>query len=559
MSYLSVWIYTIRMPPILNMNRGLFCPQKSENGDDVMILLEALNIKHHIQDRLLFDIERLVVYKNDRIGLVGPNGSGKTTLLNILAGKILPEQGTIHSYAQCELLPQLKHVDATKSGGEVTQAYINDAVVKAPELLLADEPTTHLDREHIEWLERKLNQWKGAFVIVSHDRAFLDALCTTIWEIRDGKVKEYKGNYSDYAEQKESERRQQELAYEVYEKKKQQLEEALRLKKQKAERATKAPKKVSPSEAKITGAKPYFAKKQKKLQKAAKAIEKRLEMLEKVEKTKEIPPIKMNVPHTDTFKDRIIIRVQEVGGKVTDRVLWKPVSFHIRGGEKLAIVGPNGCGKTTLVKKIINEDEGITISPSVKMGYFSQNLNILDVNKSILENVRSTSKQDETLIRTVLARLHFFRDDVYKPVGVLSGGERVKTALAKVFLSDINTLILDEPTNFLDIEAMNALESLLQEYEGTVIFVSHDRRFIENVASRILMFEGKAITLFDGTYEQYKQSKLQNNRSTYEEKRLLLEMKISDVLSRLSIEPSEELEQEFQKLLQEKRQLDMTK
>jgi len=550
-----VWIYTIRMPPILNMNRGLFCSRKSENGDDVMILLEALNIKHHIQDRLLFDIERLVVYKNDRIGLVGPNGSGKTTLLNILAGKILPEQGTIHSYAQCELLPQLKHVDATKSGGEVTQTYINDAVVKAPELLLADEPTTHLDREHIEWLEKKLNQWKGAFVVVSHDRAFLDSLCTTIWEMRDGKVKEYKGNYSDYAEQKELERHQQKLAYEVYEKKKQQLEESLRLKKQKADRATKAPKKVSPSEAKITGAKPYFAKKQKKLQKAAKAMEKRLERLEKVEKVRETPPIKMNLPHTDTFKDRIIIRVQDVEGKIDNRVLWKSTRFHIRGGEKLAIVGPNGCGKTTLVKKLINQDEGIIISPSVKMGYFSQNLNILDVNKSILQNVRSTSIQDETVIRTVLARLHFFRDDVYKPVGVLSGGERVKTALAKVLLSDINTLILDEPTNFLDIEALDALESLLQEYEGTVIFVSHDRRLIENVATRVLLFENKAITLFDGTYKQYEQSKQQKTRNNDEEKRLLIEMKISEVLSRLSIDPSEDLEKEFQKLLAEKRRL----
>jgi len=231
------------MPPILNVNRGRFCPQILENGDERMILLEALQIKHHVQDRLLFDIERLVINKNDRIGLVGPNGSGKTTLLNILASNISTETGTVISHAQSELLPQLKLVDTIKSGGEITQAYINDAMAQAPELLLADELTTHLDREHIEWLEKKLNQWKGAFVVVSHDRAFLDALCTTIWEIRDGKVKEYKGNYTDYAEQKELERRQQELAYELYEKKKEQLEETLKLKKRKAERATKAPKK----------------------------------------------------------------------------------------------------------------------------------------------------------------------------------------------------------------------------------------------------------------------------------------------------------------------------
>lgn len=279
--------------------------------------------------------------------------------------------------------------------------------------------------------------------------------------------------------------------------------------------------------------------------------------LEKVEKMKELPPIKMNLPNEEAFKDRVIIRMQEVAGVIGQRVLWNKASFQVRGGDKLAIIGPNGSGKTTLVKKILNQDKGITISPSVKMGYFSQNLDILDVNKTILENVRSTSKQDETLIRTILARLHFFRDDVYKLVGVLSGGERVKVALAKLFVSDINTLLLDEPTNFLDIEATSALESLLQEYEGTVIFVSHDRRFIENVATRILVIRDQKIKLFDGTFKQYEQYEHQSKRDAKEDTRLLLETKISEVLSRLSIEPSEELEREFQMLLEEKRKLDI--
>ncbi len=547
------------MPPILETDRGPFCPHKTQkNGDDDMILLEALNVKHYVKDRLLFEIERLAIYENDRIGLVGKNGSGKTTLLNILAKKISPEQGSVLCRAQCGLLPQLKRIDAIKSGGEVTQSYMNALFSKAPKLLLADEPTTHLDREHIEWLEKKLSQWKGAFVIVSHDRAFLDALCTTIWEMDEGKIKEYKGNYSDYLEQKELERRRQQSAYEQYEKKKQALERALELKKQKAERATKAPKKVSRSEANIMGAKPYFAKKQKKLQKTAKAMETRLEKLEKVEKIKETAPIKMSLPHEDTFQDRIIIRVEEVTGVIGQRVLWEKTSFHVRGGDKLAVIGPNGSGKTTLLKKMIHRDDGIVISPIVKIGYFSQNLDILEVEKSILENVQSTSKQEETLIRTILARLHFFRDDVYKPVGVLSGGERVKVALAKLFVSDVNTLILDEPTNFLDIEAARALESLLQEYKGTVIFASHDRRFIENVATKMLVIKDKVIQWFDGTYQQYEQHVRQKDRhaDTQADQRLLLETKMSEVLSRLSMEPSEELEKEFQLLLEKKRKLD---
>lgn len=521
-----------------------------------MILLEALHIKHYVKDRLLLDVDQLHIHQKDRIGLVGRNGCGKTTLLNIFAKKMVPEEGTVIQRTQCKLLPQLKRTDTTKSGGEVTQECIQKALISNPELLLADEPTTNLDTDHIEWLEKKLSEWQGAFVVVSHDRAFLDALCTTIWEINEGKIKVYTGNYSDYADQKEAERHQEQAAYENYEKKKKQLEETLKLKERKAQRATKKPKNLSGSEARIKGAKPYFAKKQKKLQQTANAIETRLEKLEKVEKAKELQPLKMNLPNAETFKNRVILRAEDVAGRIGKRVLWSKTSFLVRGGDKLAIIGPNGSGKTTLVKKIINQEPGLMTSPAMKIGYFSQNLNILDEEKSIIENVRATSKQEETLIRTVLARMHFFKEDVYKVVGVLSGGERVKVALTKVFLSDINTLILDEPTNYLDMEAVGALESLLKEYEGSVIFVSHDRRFIENIATRILEIRNQTIRVFEGTYRQWKHDKPKKNRDDKKEKRLLLETKITAVLSRLSIEPSEELEMEFQDLLKEKRKLE---
>lgn len=524
-----------------------------------MILLEAFQIKYSIKDRLLLDIDQLRVYQNDRIGLVGRNGSGKTTLLHILAKKLVPEEGSVTQHTPCEWLPQFKQMESAKSGGEVTQAYIQNTLLKDPALLLADEPTTHLDTDHIEWLEKKLKERRGAFIIVSHDRAFLDALCTTIWAIEQGKLNVYKGNYSDYEKQKAAEQLEAQSAYEKYEKKKKQLEEALKLKEKKAERATKTLKKVSQSEAKITGAKPYFAKKQKKLQKTTKTIETRLEKLEKVEKVKEHQPLKMDLPNAETFKNRIIIRVKDLPGKIGDRILWDKTSLFVRGGDKLAIIGPNGSGKTTLVKKIISQAAGIHLSPSAKIGYFSQNLNILDAGKSVIENVRISSKQSETLVRTVLARMHFFGDDIDKPVGVLSGGERVKVALTKLFLSDINTLVLDEPTNFLDIEASAALESLLKDYEGSVIFVSHDRRFIENIATRLLLIRNPKINLFEGSYRQYKKDQTPKERDSDKDRRLLLETKISDVLSRLSIEPSEALEKEFQQLLKEKRALDRNK
>ena len=270
----------------------------------------------------------------------------------------------------------------------------------------------------------------------------------------------------------------------------------------------------------------------------------------------DIPPIQMNLPNEKSFKNQVILRAEEVTGIVEERILWKTANFYMRGGDKLAVIGSNGSGKTTLIKKIINQEAGITISPSIKIGYFAQNLNILANAKTILENVQSTSNHNETLVRTVLARMHFFNEDVYKPVNVLSGGERVKVALTKVFLSDVNTLVLDEPTNYLDVESLEALETLLNEYEGTIIFVSHDRQFIKNIATRILEIQNKELTFFEGTYKQYKTHQSEEKRDLQQDASLLLETKISEVLSRLSVEPSEELEREFQELMKEKRKLE---
>src|SRR5690625_1866373 len=219
-----------------------------------MILLEANHLKVYIKDRLLFEVDHLKIQKKDRIGLVGTNGSGKTTLLEVLAGNLHPEEGNVSVHGTLELLPQLKNTRTTKSGGEVTQEYINRSIAKKTDILFADEPTTNLDAAYIEKLESQFSRWQGAIVIVSHDREFLDTQCNVIWELDDGKFTVYKGNYSDYVSQKELEMTQQENAYDQYVKKKKQLESALEEKEQKAQRATKKPKNISPSEANIKGA-----------------------------------------------------------------------------------------------------------------------------------------------------------------------------------------------------------------------------------------------------------------------------------------------------------------
>src|SRR5690625_4212173 len=318
-----------------------------------MILLEATHLKYEIEGHSLIDVKHLQIDNNDRIGLVGRNGSGKTTLLELLAKIKAPhEEATIVTKASIELLPQFKNTQTTKSGGEVTQAYINRSLAKKTDLLFADEPTTNLDTMHIEKLEKQLERWQGAIIIVSHDRAFLDTLCTTIWELDEGKITVYKGNYSDYASQKELEQRQQEKAYEQHEKKKRQLQKALVEKEQKAQQATKIPKSVSPSERRLKGAKTHFANIRKKLRQSASAIETRLEKLDEVQKIKELPPIKMSLPDEDSFKGRTVIRATDFKGIIGKRVLWKATNFEIKGGDKIAIIGNNGSGKTTLVKKI---------------------------------------------------------------------------------------------------------------------------------------------------------------------------------------------------------------
>lgn len=520
-----------------------------------MLLLEGTSIKHYVQDRLLFDIESLKIQSHQRIGLVGRNGSGKTTLLKIITGELSSDEGTIIPYTSVQLVPQFKRTDTTKSGGEITQTYLQNAFNNSPGLLLLDEPTTHLDTEHIEWLEKKLKNYQGALILISHDRTFLDQLCIEIWEIDDGTVTAYKGNYSDYVNQKELEKKEQQVAFEKYEKEKQQLEEAIRKKEERAQRATKKPKNLSASDARQKGAKPYYANKQKKLRKTASAFETRLQQLEEVKKPKELPSIQMDILNEEMIKNQVIVRAEQLSGKIGNRTLWKPLNFYVRSGEKIAIIGSNGTGKTTLLKKIIHQEEGISLSRSVEIGYFAQNLTILDEDKTILENIQLSSKQNETLIRTVLARMHFWGDDVYKKVRVLSGGEKVKVALSKLFLSEVNMLVLDEPTIFLDIESLEALETLMQSYNGTVIFVTHDRMFVRNVATKILEIDNKEITVFDGTYEEYEERLSNQILDSNEGHLLLLETKISDVLSRLSIEPTKELEEEFQMLLKEKKKL----
>lgn len=343
------------------------------------MILEAIKIEKTIGDRLLFSVDQLRISRQDRIGLIGRNGTGKTTLVELLTGLQKPDKGEIATCASIETIPQLKKQETHQSGGEITQEYINKAFAKAPDILFADEPTTNLDVKRVEQLEQKLIRFKGAIVVISHDRKFLDRVCNKIWEVDHQTITVYKGNFSDYIAIKELKKRQQMVEYEKYQKKKKQLEQANELKKQKANTMIKPPsKRMGYSESKLW--KVQKGTKQKVMHQSIEALETRIDKLVKVERPKQLPTVKMSLPSQLVMKNQTIIRVQNINTSIDGRTLWENASFRFRNGTKTAIIGPNGCGKTTLVKSIIQEIEGVRMGTGVKWGYFSQDLDTLDIN-----------------------------------------------------------------------------------------------------------------------------------------------------------------------------------
>ena len=296
----------------------------------------------------------------------------------------------------------------------------------------------------------------------------------------------------------------------------------------------------------------------KNLENNIKSVEKRIEHLEVKSSPKEKEKIIININEGTEVSAKILIEIKDFTLSVGDENLVEDISFNIKNGYKVAIISENGCGKTTLLNKIIaNDVEGINISKSVKIGYFDQSQNILEHEKTILENIKEDSKWDESFIRINLGEFGFKNNSVNKKVEELSGGERVKVAICKIILSNNNLLILDEPTNYLDIKTMEALEEALINTNKTVIVVSHDIRFLSNVCNYIIEIKNNKITEFEGKYADYMES-LNKNISTADKKHkddelLLLENRLSEVITLLSIESNDDnkkkLDEEYFELM----------
>ncbi len=547
-----------------------------------MLLLHAQNIKKYYGDRLILDIEDLKVYSGDKIGIVGVNGAGKTTLLEILTKNIAPDEGIVKLYTDFSYIRQFGMTDGNVdgrmarefeinnrdirflSGGEQTRLKVAGQLSKNSGILFADEPTCNLDMEGILLVEKKLMEYDGALLLISHDRELLDKVCNHIIEIENGKINRYSGNYSDYKKQKEAEKQRRQLEYDKYINERKKLEAALHALKVKASRIKKAPKRMGNSEARLH--KRSATESQEKLHNSINAIRTRLEKLEVKEKPRELEAIKMKFQPVQSPASRVLISGKDIRLRFGSRVLFDGLDFEVPNGSKTALVGKNGVGKTTLIKMILSRHPAIKVAEGVKIGYFSQDLDILDPEQSILDNIMKESYQPEWMVRTILAGLLFKRDDVYKKVAVLSGGEKVKASIAKLLVSDANLLILDEPTNYLDVFSMEALQSVLMDYDGTLLLVSHDRWLIDRVADRIIVIENCKAKVFNGTYSQYldqlEQSKSvqqQNAGADIKQQEMILRMRLAEITGRLSMpgknDDVDELEMELKQIVSQLKQL----
>lgn len=374
---------------------------------------------------------------------------------------------------------------STLSGGQKTRVALGKMLLAKPDLIILDEPTNHLDLNSISWLEGFLKNYKGAVLIVSHDRYFLDKVVTKVIELEKGKSSVFSGNYTDYSQKKEQKRIAELNAY------------------------INQQRDIKHQEAVIEKLRSFNR------EKSIKRAESREKMLDKIERLEKPATVNADMklvltPHIRSGED--VLKIEGMSKSFGDLTLFTDVNIDIKRGEHVAIIGNNGTGKTTLLK-ILNELEkadtgSFTLGTNVEIGYYDQEHHVLHPEKTLYEEIADEYPYlTITEIRNTLAAFLFTGDDVFKLVEKLSGGERGRLSLAKLMLSDCNFLILDEPTNHLDVQSKEILETAINSYEGTVLYVSHDRYFINRTASRILELSGKRFTNYLGNYDYYLEKK----------------------------------------------------
>ncbi|KYG34151.1 ribosomal protection-like ABC-F family protein [Alkalihalobacillus trypoxylicola] len=537
-------------------------------------IVKIQHLKYEIDDHVLINEMNTHIRKGDVIGVIGKNGSGKSTLLQLIYQQLEPTAGKISfsknhikiqwvkqetkEYSLSELTPEeqalLNKWNVPKiaysrlSGGEKLKARLARAFKEESELLLLDEPTNHLDEQSISLLTQQLKGFKGAIIVVSHDRFFLDEVATKIWSLENGAFIEHKGNYSSYMKVREEKRKSQQKAYEKQQKKVERIEEQMN-------QLSSWSQKAHSQSTKKEGFKEYYRVKAKRTDAQIKSKQKRLESELEKHKVDQVEP-EYQVQFSMNANQKVgkrFLEVRDLEKSFDERLLFHQANFTIQHGEKVALLGPNGSGKTTFLKMLSGDSEKsggeIWISPTTEIGYLTQEVFDLPIDQSPSTLFYRETFEERGHVQNLMKNLGFLAHQWTEPIEHLSMGERVKCKLMKYILEEKDVLILDEPTNHLDLVSREQLEQTLSGYNGTLIVVTHDRYFREKTTNTQLVFSNSTIK----KQLHHDKPKQADQDTELEETLLKLETERQEVLGKLSfLSPNhkeyKELDQKFVEL-----------
>ncbi len=536
------------------------------------VLLQCKNITKEYGDTTILKNINMNITLGEKIGIVGNNGAGKTTLANILVGKLEATSGEVIGYkggiqvGYMQQATDYTDMKSTLSGGEKTKALLTEVLYSRCDMLILDEPTNHLDYQGVNWLIKKVKAFKGAVVIISHDRYFLDQCVTRILEIENCKITNYKGNYSWYREKKKKDYEDTLHLYVEQEKVKVQIKgqiEELKGWSSKAHREAAVKARISGNK---KGGKQFNRAKAKKMDQQIKSRIKRLEKIEVggIERPEEEIKVLFKIEEASKGGS-VIVEAKDIRKSYDKRILFEKTSFYIKKGEKVGLYGVNGCGKSTLIKALLGEiDIGgeLYVSPSRRIGYISQEVIGLDENLTILELFSIQNRQDLGEIRTELSLMGFPAESLSKKVGCLSLGERMKLKLLLMIKEGCDVLVLDEPTNHIDLHVREQLEYTLEKYNGTIILVTHDRYMLEKICDKLLVFNNNKIIRYEYGIKEYleniSEKKIQSKTKISKKQaewKMILDNRIAYVIGALSeskagTERYEELDSEYNELIE---------